>query len=210
MFVVKDLSYKNILQISKAEIPAKKVTCLVGESGAGKSTFLKMLNLMLSPDQGDIFFQGQNVEDIDPVQHRRKAVMLSQHPTIFPGTIRENLNKGLVFSEKKLKGDDELKHSLELVNLHKKLDEEAERLSGGEKQRLALARVLLMDPEVYLLDEPTSALDAETEELVMDRFISEIKEKGKTVIMITHSQRLAAKYGENMIKLEKRAGEKNE
>ncbi|WP_299088671.1 ATP-binding cassette domain-containing protein [uncultured Metabacillus sp.] len=210
MFVIEGLIYKNILQISKMEIPAKTITCLVGESGAGKSTFLKMLNLMLSPDRGDIFFQDQHVKDIDPVQHRRKVVMLAQQPTIFPGTIRDNLNKGLAFAEKRLKEDDELSRALELVHLHKKLDEDAERLSGGEKQRLALARVLLMDPEVYLLDEPTSALDVETEELVMNRFISTLKEKGKTVVMITHSQKLAAKYGENIIKLEKRAGEQDE
>ena len=91
-----------------------------------------------------------------------------------------------------------------IVHLNKDLDDDAETLSGGEKQRLALARVYLMEPEVYLLDEPTAALDEETEEVVIGNFIKQVKEKGQSLIMITHSQKIATKYGENMITLEKR------
>lgn len=207
MFVIEKLIYKDILQIDRMEIPANKITCLVGESGAGKSTLLKMLNIMLSPDTGNIYYLDKNLKDEDPVQHRRHVVMLSQQPTIFEGDIRENLNIGLVFSEKKRKEDEELKEALEIVHLNKNLEEDAGTLSGGEKQRLALARVYLMNPEVYLLDEPTAALDEETEEVVMKSFIKKSKEKEQSVVMITHSQKIAAKYGENMITLKKRAGD---
>jgi putative ABC transport system ATP-binding protein len=188
------------------EIPANKITCLVGESGAGKSTLLKMLNIMLSPDSGEIYFNDKNIKVADPILHRRNVVMLSQQPTIFEGTIRDNLNIGLNFSEKKLKEDHELNKALEIVHLHKALNEDADTLSGGEKQRLALARVYLMEPEVYLLDEPTAALDEDTESVVMASFIKHVKQKGQSVIMITHSQKIATKYGEKMITLEKRAG----
>ena len=204
MFLLKNVMYKNILHIDKMEIPANKITCIVGESGAGKSTLLKLLNSMLSADSGSIYYQDQNLEDVDPVHHRRRVVMLAQQPTIFEGTIRENLNIGLVFSEKKPKEDHEFIKAMAIVHLNKNLDEDAETLSGGEKQRLALARVYLMEPEVYLLDEPTAALDEETEEVVIGNFIKKVKEKGQSLIMITHSQKIATKYGENMITLEKR------
>ncbi|MGM0877423.1 MAG: ABC transporter ATP-binding protein [Bacillota bacterium] len=208
MFVMKNVIYKDILHIETMKISANKITCLVGESGAGKSTLLKMLNIMLSPDSGNIYYQDKNLKDEDPVQHRRRVVMLAQQPTIFEGTIRENLNMGLLFSEKKPKEDQELVKALEIVYLNKNVEENAETLSGGEKQRLALARVYLMDPEVYLLDEPTAALDEETEAVVMESFIKKIKERGQSVVMITHSQKIASKYGENMITLEKRGGDK--
>jgi putative ABC transport system ATP-binding protein len=208
MFVIENLIFKDILLIDRMEIPANMITCLVGESGAGKSTLLKMLNIMLSPDGGEIYFKDKNIKVADPILHRRNVVMLAQQPIIFEGTIRDNLNIGLNFSEKKLKEDHELNKALEIVNLNKALNEDADTLSGGEKQRLALARVYLMEPEVYLLDEPTSALDEETESVVMASFIKHVKQKGQSVIMITHSQKIATKYGEKIITLEKRAGDR--
>lgn len=204
MFLLENILYKNILHIDKMEIPANQITCIVGESGAGKSTLLKLLNSMLSADSGSIYYQDKNLEDVDPVHHRRRVVMLAQQPTIFEGTIRENLNIGLVFSEKKPKEDHELIKAMAVVHLNKNLDEDAGTLSGGEKQRLALARVYLMEPEVYLLDEPTAALDEETEEVVIGNFIKKVKEKDQSLIMITHSQKIATKYGDYMITLEKR------
>lgn len=190
------------------KIPSNKITCLVGESGAGKSTLLKMLNLMISPDSGDIYYQDVNVNEIEPVLHRRRVVMLAQHPTVFDGTIKENLNIGLVFSEQEPKSERELKEALKIVNLDKNLDEDAVTLSGGERQRLALARVYLMNPDVYLLDEPTAALDEDTEALVIEEFIRKAKEKGQTIIMITHSHKIAADFAEHTITIRKGTREK--
>lgn len=203
MFELKDVTYRDILDISSLHIPDKRITCLVGESGAGKSTLLKMLNMMISPDKGNIYYRNENIENLDPIQHRRRVVMLAQQPTIFEGTIRDNLNIGLVYSGETEKIDYELSEALELVSLHKKLDEVAHTLSGGEKQRLALARIYLMDPEVYLLDEPTSALDEDTEDAVMKEFITGLKNRGKTAVLISHSQKLVSTYGDHNIKMSK-------
>jgi len=203
MFELKDVTYKDILTIRSLHIPMGKITCFVGESGAGKSTLMKMLNIMISPDQGEIYYSGENVREIDPIHHRRRVIMLEQQPTIFEGTVRDNLNIGLVFSGKDEKPDKELLNALHLVSLQKELDEEAQTLSGGEKQRLALARVFLMDAEVYLLDEPTSALDKETEEKVMKNFFSIMKERKKTVVFISHSNELISTYGENKVTIVK-------
>lgn len=203
MFELKDVTYKDILTIRSLHIPEGKITCFVGESGAGKSTLMKMLNIMISPDQGKIYYRGVNIREIDPIDHRRRVIMLEQQPTIFEGTVRDNLNIGLVFSGEDGKQDKELLSALHLVSLQKELDEEAQTLSGGEKQRLALARVYLMDAEVYLLDEPTSALDKETEEKVMTNFFSIMKERKKTVVFISHSNELISTYGENKVTIVK-------
>ena len=91
---------------------------------------------------------------------------------------------------------------LHVVGLDKKLDEPAHRLSGGEKQRLALARVMLMEPRVWLLDEPSSALDKETEDEVMKKIMDFGKRNGSTIIFVTHSTPMAEKYAEEMIEIE--------
>ncbi len=202
MFVLKNVVFKNILQIEQLTIPQRKITCIVGESGSGKTTLLKLLNHMISSDSGDIFYQGKRLEDLDPIQLRREVVMLSQVPLIFPGTIRDNLIIGLEFSEKPLVTDEELRHLLRSVKLKKDLSDNAMDLSGGEKQRLALCRIMLMEPEVFLLDEPSSALDDETEEMIIEQMVSFTRRKNKTLVMVTHSKRIARSYGELIVTMD--------
>ncbi|MTH51865.1 ATP-binding cassette domain-containing protein [Bacillus mangrovi] len=203
MFVIKTLSYKEILYIKEMEFEEGKVTSLIGESGAGKSTLLKMLNGLLSPDKGSITYKGKELSELNFIQHRREAVMLAQQPVIFEGSVRDNLLIGRKFSEKPPVDDQMLTEALSFIKLDKDLDDDAEDLSGGEKQRLALARVYIMDPDCYLLDEPTSALDEGTEEEIVRRFLEKVK--GKTVIMVTHSNEIAEKYSDQVITLHKLA-----
>ena len=189
----------GILHIDELSIPANKITCIVGPSGSGKSTLLRLLNSLSSPDHGEILFKNKPISSIDPLQLRRSVVMVSQAPVIFDGNIEDNLQIGRTFSEKEPASEEDMNYLLELFSLGKLLDEEAEHLSGGEKQRLSWARAMLLDPEVFLLDEPTSALDEETARTVLLRFRDYVREKSKTVIMITHSQELADLVAENMI-----------
>ncbi|XXM73321.1 ABC transporter ATP-binding protein [Lysinibacillus sphaericus] len=204
LFTIRDLVYKDILDIREIVIPENKNTCIIGESGAGKSTLLKMLNKMYIPDKGNIHYMGNPIKDMDPVDLRRKIVMISQTPLLFGDTIEENLQKGLLFSEKQTANRDDMYRVLNIVKLDKDLDTDAKELSGGERQRLSLGRVLLMKPEVYLLDEPTSALDEETEIEVMKSFIEAAGEHGGEVIMVTHSKNVAEAYGDEIIKITKR------
>ncbi|KPL61634.1 ABC transporter ATP-binding protein [Rossellomorea vietnamensis] len=203
MYELRDVHYKDILQIKEMDISEHQTTCLVGESGAGKSTLLKLLNKMNIPDSGHIRYKGNSLNKVDPVEHRREAVMISQTPLLFGETVEENLQKGLVFSEKHLANREELLKILTIVKLDKPLDAPAEQLSGGERQRLSLGRVLAMKPAVYLLDEPTSALDEETEIEVMKSFITCVKGHGGTIIMVTHSTNVAKQYGEEIITISK-------
>ncbi|WP_341357833.1 ABC transporter ATP-binding protein [Rossellomorea sp. y25] len=203
LFQLEKVIFKKIINIDRMEISSHKTTCLIGESGAGKSTLLKLLNKMNIPDEGKVYYNETPLQEIDPVKLRREVVMISQTPLLFGETVEENLQKGLMFSEKPPASREELMKTLEIVKLDKPLDELAERLSGGERQRLSLGRVLLMKPTVYLLDEPTSALDEETEIEVMKSFIKCTKGHDGTVIMVTHSMNVAEQYGEETISLSK-------
>jgi len=199
MFDLRNVRYKNILYIERLYLPANKITCITGESGSGKTTLLKLLNNLISSDSGEILYKGRNIEDLDPVQLRREVVLLPQTPVTFPGTIKDNLLIGRQFSEKPPVKNDELAALLGKVRLSKNLSSSAAELSGGEKQRLALCRVLLMEPDVLLLDEPTSALDDDTAGLVMELAAGYAREKKKTIVMVTHSKGLARNYGETIV-----------
>lgn len=202
MYYIKNLKYKDILDIEEVNIPEKKVTSIVGKSGSGKTTLLRLLNKLISCDTGEILFKEKSLKAISSVELRRRVVMLPQQPVIFEGSIRENLLKGLKFSEKELLEDDELDKILKLVHLDKPLDAKADVLSGGEKQRVALGRVILMDPEVLLLDEPSSALDETTEDKIIEFVANYSRNNNKTLILVTHSKDISKKYSDVEILIE--------
>ncbi|SFR86827.1 ABC transporter ATP-binding protein [Anaeromicropila populeti] len=201
MFSLNNVKYRHILNIQELTIKEHKITCIVGQSGSGKSTLLRLLNKLISCDSGDILFNNVHVNMINSVELRRNVVMLPQLPVIYPGTIKENLLIGLKFVEKPFVDDTKLYQILKLVHLNKVLDDDCNQLSGGEKQRLALARVILLDPDVFLLDEPSSALDEETERIIIEKLVDLTKKKNKTLIMVTHSKKVAETYSEYIIEI---------
>lgn len=201
MFEFKDVKYKNIVHIPGGTIEKGKVTTLVGESGGGKTTILKMLNKMLSPTHGEILYEGRELSKIDSVIHRRQVTMLSQNPVVFDGSIKDNLVAGLNFQGRPMPDDSALKRVLEQVSLKKELEEASDRLSGGERQRLALGRILLLDSPVYLLDEPSSALDDQTEGIIIDMITDYVRGSNKTLVMVTHSRTVAQKYSDVVFKV---------
>ena len=200
-FQITGLRYRNILEIDNVSFKARTITAVVGPSGGGKTTLLKMLNRILSPDAGSITYLGRPIETYDPVRLRRRIVMLSQAPVIFPGTVLDNLLAGCRFAELKSPGKDRLSEALRSVKLEKSFEAESGTLSGGEKQRVALARILLMDPESLLLDEPSSALDEETERLVFEVVTGYARKREKTLIMVTHSEAEFAGYADTLVRI---------
>jgi len=201
MFVLKAVKYKDILDIKSLNINKNKVTCIVGQSGSGKTTLIRLLNKLISLDSGEILYNNQSLKDINSVELRRKVVMLPQSPAIFTGNIKENLLIGLKFSERPPASDDKLLELLRLVKLNKSLDEDSQKLSGGEKQRLALGRIILMEPEVLLLDEPSSALDEDTEHMIIEALVNYTKKNKKTLIMVTHSKKVANQFSDEIIEI---------
>ena len=204
MFTLKDIKFKDILDIKNLEIKKENVTIISGPSGSGKSTLLKMLNNLLSPDEGDIYYKDENIKDLDPINLRRKVLMLPQSPTVFNGTIYDNIKLAFKYSEKRIPDKDTIKKALDDFNLDKDLDDDAGNLSGGEKQKLAIVRIILLKAQVFLLDEPTSALDRENEDEVMEKIIGFAQKEDIKIIMVTHSNYLKGKYNEDIIDISKK------
>lgn len=186
----------SILRGVTLELPADRTTVLVGPSGAGKSTLLRLCNRLEVPSSGTVRFRGTPLEDLDPRDHRRRVGMVFQQPTTFPGTVGDNL----------LVADPDADHDalhdvLQAVALDGALHErQADRLSGGEAQRLCIARALLTRPEVLLLDEPTSALDEGSRDEV-EAMTDRLRDRGVTLVWVTHDQAQAARRGDHVVAL---------
>jgi putative ABC transport system ATP-binding protein len=201
MFEFNDVRFKDILDIPRLFIARNRITTLIGPSGSGKTTILKLLNKMLSPTEGHILFDGKRLDQIDSVDHRRRVTMLPQSPVMFDGDIKDNLIAGLKYQKREIPGDNVLAEMLAKVKLDKELSSATQTLSGGEKQRLALGRVLLLNPEVYLLDEPSSALDEATAEAVIEMIAGYARSENKTLVMVTHSTAIAQRFSEEIIEV---------
>jgi putative ABC transport system ATP-binding protein len=178
-----------ILSIPHARILADGLTAVVGPSGAGKSTLLRLLNRLDDPDAGEVRLDGRDVRDYDVLDLRRRVELVGQVPVTFPGTVADNL------------GVPDAGPLLERVGLPAALaDRDAERLSVGEAQRMALARSLAREPEVLVLDEPTSALDPGAKAGV-ERLIRSLADEGLTVVMVTHDERQADQLADHRLEV---------
>lgn len=201
MFEIKDLKYKEILNIPSLTLD-KDVSCIVGASGAGKSTLLRMLNQLLEPDFGTICYNGEMLASIPPVQLRRKVSMLGQTPILHGGTLAEELQLPANLCGYDPPGSDEMYKALETVRLDKPLNDWCDNFSGGEKQRVCLARLLLTKAETYLLDEPTAALDEETELDIFESLLQAAQRNGKTIVLVTHSVQIAQLLSDSIVCIE--------
>jgi len=159
-----------------AEVPAGRLTVIVGPSGAGKTTLLRLLNRLDDPDGGAVLFGGRDVRSYDVLDLRRRVQVVGQVPVTFPGTVADNVG-----------GDTPA--LLARVGLNPGLaTREADRLSVGEAQRMCLARSLALGPEVLALDEPTSALDTASKAGIEELIVG-LARSGLTVVMVTHDPR---------------------
>ena len=177
------------------EIKNNGIYGLLGSNGAGKSTFLRCLNRLEEPSQGDIIIKGKNIMDKDTDINviRQELGMVFQHFNLFPHkTVMENITLAPM-KVKKISKENAEKKAIELLNkvgLVDKKDVYPSKLSGGQKQRIAIARALAMEPDIMLFDEPTSALDPEMIKEVLDVMI-ELAREGMTMIIVTHEMGFA-------------------
>lgn len=203
---VKDI-YKSFgsLQVLKGvteHISQGEVVSVIGPSGGGKSTFLRCLNLLEVPDQGEIYFEGVNITDknVNLDIHRQKMGMVFQNFNVFPHlTVGENISLAPTLLGKKTKAeaDEMVKELLNKVGLYEKLNEKPNKLSGGQKQRLAIVRALAMEPDVMLFDEPTSALDPEMVGEVLS-VIKNLVRDGMTTVIVTHEMGFAREISDRV------------
>ncbi|MBE7059299.1 MAG: amino acid ABC transporter ATP-binding protein [Ruminococcaceae bacterium] len=176
-----------------------EVVVVIGPSGSGKSTFLRSLNLLEIPTEGEIYLDGINIADkkVNINLHRQKMGMVFQHFNLFPHmTILKNMTLAPQKLLKMSKADAEKQahEMLERVGLVDRAESYPSQLSGGQKQRIAIVRALCMQPEVMLFDEPTSALDPEMVGEVLD-LMKELAKAGMTMVVVTHEMGFAREVG---------------
>ena len=185
----------TVLDNISTDFSLGEVVSVIGPSGGGKSTFLRCLNLLEEPTEGQIFFNGVNIADrkTDINLHRQKMGMVFQQFNLFENmNVMRNLTAAPV-KIKKMPREQAEARAIELlkrVGLSDKVSSYPSQLSGGQKQRIAIVRALMMEPEVMLFDEPTSALDPEMIGEVLD-VMKALAESGMSMIVVTHEMRFA-------------------
>lgn len=186
----------NALQQVNLRIEPGETVALLGRVGSGKSTLGKMCNGLLSPDSGIILVDGKEIAQYDPAELRDGVAYLTQETELFTGTIKENLMIGRPHAT-----DEEIGRALYYAamdvfisenpaGLQQFIGEKGNRLSGGQRQGLAIARMVLRKPKVAFLDEPTSAMDRQMESTITTR-LAELAHEGMGLILCTHRQSLA-------------------
>lgn len=201
--LVKSFGEISVLKGINTEIKKGEVVVIIGASGSGKSTFLRCLNLLEYPTDGNIYFNDVNITDpeTDINIHRQKMGMVFQQFNLFPHmTILKNMTIAPIKLLKMSKEDAEAKAMalLEKVGLADRADAYPSQLSGGQKQRVAIVRALCMDPEVMLFDEPTSALDPEMVGEVLT-VIKDLAASGMTMAIVTHEMGFAREVADRII-----------
>jgi putative ABC transport system ATP-binding protein len=163
---------------------------IVGASGSGKSSLLRLLNRLDEPTSGTVYLEGVDYRTIAPRELRRRLGMVTQRPYLFPGTVGFNLQFGPQQRDETL-SPERIHALLQQVGLPGFADRDVAKLSGGEQQRVSLARALANEPEMLLLDEPTSALD-EDAKLGVEQLIRQLATvTGRTFILVTHDREQA-------------------
>ncbi len=197
----------HVLQGVSNQIHEGECVSIIGPSGGGKSTYLRCLNMLETPEEGQIFVEGVEItgKKVDINKHRQKMGMVFQLFNVFPHlTVKENVTMAPVLLKKKTRQEaDEMAMSLlARVGLAEKAGEHPGRLSGGQKQRLAIVRALAMEPDMMLFDEPTSALDPEMVGEVLN-VIRDLLKSGMTTVIVTHEMGFAKEVSDRVLFMDK-------
>ena len=208
---IKDLSIfyqdNEILKDLNLNVAQNEIICLMGSSGCGKSTFLSALDGFLEQKggryNGEILFKGENIKNKGEIWLRRKLAILFQDATLFPFSVERNLTYAMEFYEGSIKDKqkrvEELLKSVNLLGEINGLDMPASKLSGGQKKRLCIARMLTTNPEVLMLDEPCSSLDMKNV-LIIEDLLKSLSQK-YTIIITTHNEEQAKRLGGRIVRI---------
>lgn len=192
---------KVLIQDANFELQKGEVLAITGPSGSGKSSLLRLLNRLDEPTTGTVFVEGADYRSIEPRELRRKLGMVTQRPYLFPGTVSDNLQFGPAQRNETLPSR-VIEELLAQVGLKDYAGRDVANLSGGEAQRVSVARTLANSPLALLLDEPTSALD-EAAKLEVEHAIQKVvRDQELTCVVVTHDISQAARLAERALVLE--------
>ena len=201
--ISKRFGEKQIISDLNLKVPEKQILAIVGPSGGGKTTLLRMLAGLETIDSGDIIYNGEEVP-LDELEKRNLLGFVFQDFQLFPHlTVLENLTLSPIKTKNVAKEDAE-KKAISLLNrlgLAEHVNAYPYSLSGGQKQRVALARAMMIDPEIIGYDEPTSALDPELR-LEVEKLILQNRELGMTQIVVTHDLQFAENIADTILKVQ--------
>ncbi len=182
-------------------------TAIVGPSGSGKSSLLRLLNRLADPDSGRIDYEGRPITDRDVLALRREVMLVPQLPALVPGTVSDNLDFAARLARRETINGPQAQQALLAAGLDASFgDRDTARLSVGEQQRAMLARALAVEPAVLLLDEPTSALDAEATARVEEALAGLRRRRDLSIVLVTHDAGQAERLADAVIRLEPAAG----
>ncbi len=185
------------LDLPELAIPSGGITVLSGPSGAGKSTLLRLCNRLDVPDAGTVTYRGRPLDELDPRALRREVAMVFQRPTLFAGTVADNLRVAAPDADRATMAE-----ALRRADLEPEfLDRTGDDLSGGEAQRACLARALLTEPAVLLLDEPTSALD-QASVVRLEATIRSLVDEGRSAVWVSHDAAQIERVADHVVCLE--------
>ena len=193
----------EVLKDISLDVEEGEVLSIIGPSGSGKSTFLRCLNLLEKPEEGEIIIDGQEILDpkLNVDKFRENVGMVFQHFNLFPNmTVLKNITLAPVRLGKwnVAEADQKARALLKRVGLEEKANAFPGKLSGGQKQRVAIARALAMNPQVLLFDEPTSALDPEMVGEVLE-VMKELAQEGMTMLVVTHEMGFAREVSDRVL-----------
>jgi putative ABC transport system ATP-binding protein len=199
----REINGKTIVDDISIEVLRRDVLAIVGPSGAGKSSFLRLLNRLDEPTSGTFYLEGTDMRQILPRELRRRVGTVMQTAFLFPGTVAENIRFGPSQQGRKISSE-RIRQLLEQVRLGGYEERAASTLSGGEAQRVSLARALANEPTVLLMDEPTSALDDSVKLEVETLIYDVVRRSGLTCLIVTHDTAQAARMANRVLAM--RAG----
>lgn len=191
----RDSHGRRLVDGVSVQVRPGEVLAVVGPSGSGKSSFLRLLNRLDEPSEGTVLLNGRDYREIPPRELRRRVGMVMQIPHLFPGTVAANIAFGPA-QHRTLLTTADVDALLARVGLPGYGEREVGHLSGGEAQRVSLARTLANAPEVLLLDEPTSALDDRAEQGIEELLLDIIRERRMTCVIVTHDMAQAARLAD--------------
>jgi putative ABC transport system ATP-binding protein len=193
---------KPLVEAVSFEVIAGDILAIVGPSGSGKSSLLRLINRLDEPTSGTVYLEGQDYRQIPPRELRRRVGLVMQSPHLFPGTVAENIRFGPEQRGESV-SDETIEHLLDEVALSDYAGRQVNNLSVGEAQRVSLARTLANSPDILMLDEPTSALDQASRQDVEELVCHIIRQQQLTCLVVTHDHAQAARIGRRAMILER-------
>ena len=192
---------KVLLEDASFDVQIGEILAVIGPSGSGKSSLLRLLNRLDEPTSGTVYLEGTDYREVAPRELRRKLGMVTQRAFLFPGTVASNLRFGPAQRGESL-SDNSVEQLLEQVGLKGYASRDVANLSGGEAQRVSVARTLANSPLLLLLDEPTSALDDASKQGVEQLIQKIVRDQKLTCVLVTHDVAQASRLAQRALLLQ--------